>query len=92
MDYEKETVGYLTRKHVYHIAKLKSEDYLWQEVDLQDICKKIIDVAYRMGVSVVDEIIPVEYKEFLENQAKIVEEQKAELQAAREAKLLRTLT
>ncbi len=92
MDHEKETVGFLTRKHVYEIAKLKSEDHLWQEVDLQDICKKVIDMAYKMGVRVVDEIDPVEYKAFLENQAKIVEAQKAELQAAREAKLLRTLT
>lgn len=45
-----------------------------------------------MGVRVVDEIDPVEYKAFLENHARIVEEQKAELQAVREAKLLRTIT
>jgi len=91
MDYNTETVGFLTRKHVYEIAKVKSEDTLWQEVDLQDICAKIVDMAYKMGVKVVDSIDPEEYKVFLENQAKIVEEQKAELQAAKEAKLLRTL-
>ena len=50
MDYETETVGWITRKHVYEIAKLKSEDPLWQMVDLQDICKKVIDIAYKMGV------------------------------------------
>jgi large subunit ribosomal protein L11 len=92
MDYETETVGFITRKHVYEIAKVKSEDTLWQEVDLQVICKKIIDMAYRMGIKVVDKIDPEEYKVFLANQAKIVEKQKAEIQAAKEAKLLRTLT
>ena len=52
MDHETETVGWITRKHVYEIAKLKSEDTLWQMVDLQDVCKKVIDYAYRMGVKV----------------------------------------
>ena len=48
MDHETEVVGYLTRKHVYEIAKLKSEDMLWQEFDLQVICEKVIDVAYQV--------------------------------------------
>ena len=44
-----------------------------------------------MGIRVVDSIDPEEYKEFLDNQREIVKEQKEELKAAREAKLLRTL-
>ena len=39
---------------------------------------------------VVDDLTPESYAEFLEERAVIVEEQKAELQAKREAKLLRT--
>ncbi len=92
MDHETETVGFLSRKQVYEIARLKSEDELLQEMDLQDVCNKVIDYAYRMGVRVVDEIDPEEYRVFLAEQAKVVEQQKADLQAIREAKLLRTLT
>lgn len=52
MEYEKEIAGYITRKHVYEIAKLKSEDTLWQMVDLKVICEKVIDMAYCCGVHV----------------------------------------
>ena len=44
-----------------------------------------------MGIKVVEHIDPEEYKIFLDRQREIVKEQKAELKAAREAKLLRTL-
>eukprot|EP00088_Acartia_fossae_P055785 TRINITY_DN64829_c0_g1_i1.p1 TRINITY_DN64829_c0_g1~~TRINITY_DN64829_c0_g1_i1.p1 ORF type:complete len:189 (+),score=58.29 TRINITY_DN64829_c0_g1_i1:32-598(+) len=91
MDKRKEVVGYLTRKHIYEIAKVKSQDPKLQMVDMEIICEELIDAAYTCGIHVVDKIDPVEYKEFLENQKLIVEEQKAELKAIREAKLLRTL-
>jgi hypothetical protein len=80
----------ITRKHVYEIAKIKQEDEMWQEFDLRVICDLIIDKAYLMGVRVVDNLDPVEYGNFLKERAVIVAKEKAEIQAAREAKLLRT--
>jgi hypothetical protein len=80
----------ITRKHVYEIAKIKQEDEMWQEFDLRVICDLIIDKAYLMGVWVVNNLDPVEYGNFLKERAVIVAKEKAEIQAAREAKLLRT--
>ena len=91
MNYTKEVVGLLTRKHIYEIAKLKSQDPKWQMVDLKIICESLIDDAYTCGIRVVDHIDPEEYKELLDNQREVVKEQKAELKAIKEAKLLRTL-
>ena len=82
--------GYITRKHVYEIAKIKQQDELWQEFDLKDICDVIIDKAFYMGVRVVDSLDAEEYAKFLKERAEIVAKEKAEIQAAREAKLLRT--
>jgi len=85
-----QTAGMITRKHVYEIAKIKSQDEMWQEFDLKEICEKIIDSAYTIGVKIVDHIDPVEYGKFLEERKRIVEEELAEIKAAKEAKLLRT--
>ena len=43
-----------------------------------------------MGVRVVDSLDAEEYAKFLKERAEIVAKEKAEIQAAREAKLLRT--
>lgn len=58
--------------------------------DLKDICDIVIDKAYYMGVRVVDKLDPEEYRQFMAERAEIVAKEKAEIQAAREAKLLRT--
>ena len=86
----REVTGYITRKHLYEIAKIKSEDPPLQMVDMQEICRKLIDTAYSLGIKVVDSIDPEEYQEFLEGRGRVVEQQKKDLQAAKEAKLLRT--
>merc|ERR1711915_306782 len=86
-----EVTGYLTRKHIYEIAKIKSQDPPLQMVDMQEICSNLIDTAFTIGIRVVDEIDPDEYQEFLEARKVIVAEQKEELKAMREAKLLRTI-
>ena len=91
MQFSNQTAGMITRKHVYEIAKIKSEDEMWQEFDLKDICERVIDEAYTIGVRVVDNLDAKEYGKFLEERAKIVVEEKAAIQAARESKLLRTL-
>ncbi len=46
MESTKEVVGLLTRKHIYEIAKIKSQDQYWQMVDLQvssDLNERIFD-------------------------------------------------
>ena len=58
--------------------------------DLKDICDIVIDKAFLMGVRVVDKLDPEVYRIFLQERAQIVAKEKAEIQAAREAKLLRT--
>ena len=86
----REVTGYITRKHLYEIAKIKSEDPPLQMVDLQEICRQLIDTAHSLGIKVVDSIDPEEYQEFLQGRAQVVEQQKKDLQEAKEAKLLRT--
>ena len=86
----KDTCGYITRKHIYEIAKIKSEDLQWQMVDLQDICTMLIDRAHTIGIRVVDHIDPEWYNQFLKDREVIIEQQKEELKAIKEAKLLRT--
>ena len=61
-----------------------------KEFDLQDICEKIIDAAHTIGVRVVDHIDPVEYGTFLKERSATVEQELADIKAAKEAKLLRT--
>ena len=47
-----ETVGKVTLKHVYEIAKLKQKDYEYLLTPLQDICKLIIQRSDLMGIRV----------------------------------------
>nr|ACO12027.1 39S ribosomal protein L11, mitochondrial precursor [Lepeophtheirus salmonis] len=84
-----EIVGMVTRKHVYEIAKLKSEDPLLQMIDLQEIVQRICVSARRVGIKIVDHLDPEEYDVFLKDASKVVEEQLAEIKAIKEAKLLR---
>jgi len=91
MEHAYQVAGKISRRHVYEIAKIKSEDEMWQEFDLKDICEKIIDEAYLIGVRVVDDLDAKEYGEFLQERAEIIKQERGAIQAAREAKLLRTL-
>ncbi|QQP52231.1 39S ribosomal protein L11_ mitochondrial [Caligus rogercresseyi] len=84
-----EIVGMVTRKHVYEIAKLKSEDPLLQMIDLQEIVRRITVKAKKVGIKIVDHIDPEEYDVFLKDAAQAVEDQLAEIKAIKEAKLLR---
>ena len=85
-----QTAGMITRKHVYEIAKIKSQDENWQEFDLKDIMEQVMDCAYDCGIKIVDKLDPIEYGKFLEERNKIVEQELADIKAAKEAKLLRT--
>lgn len=87
-----ETAGMITLKHVYEIAKIKSQDSIYECVPLQDICKEIMLLAYRCGVKPVKSLSAKEYREFLEAREPIIREQLAALEEKRQAKLLRTVS
>lgn len=85
-----EVAGKITLKHVYEIAKIKSEDPPLELFELQDICKMVIATARTCGIEVVRELDPKEYEQFLEQRKIYAEEFRQELDAIKEAKMLRT--
>ena len=84
-----EVAGKVTLKHVYEIAQIKSQDPVWETIDLKEVCKSVIACAHTIGVEVVRDLDPREYGEFLEERCQIVEEEEAALLEAKQAKLLR---
>merc|ERR1712115_474205 len=72
----REVTGYITRKHLYEIALVKSQDPPLQMVDLQEVCRMLIDSANTLGIKVVDKLDPEWYQEFLEERKEIVKKQK----------------
>lgn len=87
---EKETAGKITLKHVYEIAKIKSQDPPMAMTSLEVICKMVIGQARSIGIEVVKDLDPVEYAKFLEERRVFVAAKKKELQEIKEAKMLRT--
>lgn len=49
----KPTVLDLSLKHIYEIAKIKKEDTRHQHLELETICKSVINTAKSMGINVV---------------------------------------
>lgn len=84
--------GKITLKHLYEIAKIKSEDPVNECVPLEDMCRMFVGIARSVGIQIVKDLDPIEYQKFLEERKEIVEQQKKELQEKREAKMLRTST
>jgi large subunit ribosomal protein L11 len=48
----KETVGWISLKHVYEIAKIKQSELRLSGLSLQGICKSIIAQAKTVGVEI----------------------------------------
>ncbi|XP_045776245.1 39S ribosomal protein L11, mitochondrial [Maniola jurtina] len=90
MEPVRETSGKITLKHLYEIAKIKSQDPTLEWKPLKEICTMLIATARTCGIEVVKELDPNEYGEFLNQRKATVEEQKKLLQEKREAKMLRT--
>ncbi|XP_013192109.1 large ribosomal subunit protein uL11m [Amyelois transitella] len=90
MEPVRENSGKITFKHVYEIAKIKSQDPTLEWKPLKEICTMLLATARTCGIEVVKELNAEEYAEFLEERKKTVEEQKKLLQEKREAKMLRT--
>ena len=85
----KEVAGKVSLKHIYEIAKVKSSDECWECEPLEEVCKSIIKAAHTCGIEVVRDLNVEDYKQFLEERKRIVEEQEQELEDARQAKLMR---
>jgi large subunit ribosomal protein L11 len=85
-----EVAGKITLKHIYEIAKIKSEDPPLECMPLETICKMMISTARSCGIEVVKHLDPVEYGQFLEERKIIIERQKRELEEKKEARMLRT--
>ncbi|XP_035904198.1 39S ribosomal protein L11, mitochondrial [Anopheles stephensi] len=85
----KEIAGKITRKHLYEIAKIKLQDPPNALLTLEHMCKALVGIARTCGIEIVNELDPVEYKEFLEHRRQVVEDQRKELQEKREARMLR---
>nr|CAG4635180.1 EOG090X0I63 [Alona affinis] len=85
-----EVAGKVTLKHIYEIALIKQQDPNMSVLSLETICKQILGCARSAGIEVVNKLDAKEYNEFLEQRKLIVEEQLKELQAKKEAKMLRT--
>lgn len=86
---EGEPAGYITFKHVYEIAKLKSTDERCDGIELPELCAQVADQARRMGIQVVRELDPVWYKNFLKEREEFVAQKRKELDELKEAKVLK---
>lgn len=85
-----EVAGKITVKHVYEIAKIKSQDPIYDCVPIQKICEDVIKYARTCGIKVVHRLDEKEYSEFLEERKKIVQQQLQEIEEKRQARMLRT--
>ncbi|VDN51904.1 unnamed protein product [Dracunculus medinensis] len=75
-DIVEEFAGRISVKHIYEIAKVKSQDKMLTGVPLKDVCRYLIRQSLSIGIEVVrEDMDPVEYRKFLEERQKIVEEQ-----------------
>ncbi|XP_067014755.1 large ribosomal subunit protein uL11m [Anabrus simplex] len=90
MEPGKEVAGKITLKHLYEIAKIKSEDSTLECKSLEEICKMLVGVAHSCGIEIVRDLDAVEYGQFLEERKLVIEEQKKLLQEKKEARMLRT--
>lgn len=90
LETDKEVAGKITLKHVYEIAVIKQQDPTLMFHSLENICKMVLASARTCGIQVVPNLDPKEYGDFLAQRKVIVEEQLKELQAKKEAKMLRT--
>ena len=77
-------------KHLYEIAKIKSQDPPMELMTLQQICQQMVGVAKTCGIQIVKDLDLEEYKQFRKEREEIVAEQRRILQEAKEAKMLRT--
>ncbi|XP_065218410.1 large ribosomal subunit protein uL11m [Planococcus citri] len=86
----REIAGKITHRHLYEIAKIKSQDEAFDCVPLQEIVQRFVGIARSCGIEIVRHLDPEEYGEFLKERTKIIAEQRKELDELKAAKVLRT--
>jgi large subunit ribosomal protein L11 len=75
MEPGRKIAGVVSIKHVYEIAKFKSEDINCKHMSIRDLCIRVLNSANRCGIKVVhQDLNPIELSEFLA-QRKSLEEQ-----------------
>uniref|UniRef100_A0A5S6QEA7 Large ribosomal subunit protein uL11m n=1 Tax=Trichuris muris TaxID=70415 RepID=A0A5S6QEA7_TRIMR len=82
--------GMVTLKHVYEIAKLKQQDDVNMGAPMKRLCQIVMAYARTCGIEVRMEIDPAEYRQFLQEREEFVKKELEDLQAKRQAKMLRT--
>lgn len=87
-----EIAGKLSLKHVYEIAKVKSQDEWYDCKPLKKICQEIIDEARYMGFEVVKHLDEVEYAKFLKYREGVIQEQIKLIEERRQQRIQRTVT
>lgn len=85
-----EVAGKITYRHLYEIARIKLQDPPNALLTHQQMCQMLVGVARTCGVEIVRHLDAEEYGKFLAQRKIIVAEQKAAIEAAREAKMLRS--
>ena len=86
----KEVAGKVSLRHVYEIAKIKSEDPPLQTMTMEQLCQMVVGIARSCGIEVVRDLDADEYRQFQADRQIVVEEQKKELELKREAMVTRT--
>lgn len=84
-----ETAGKVSLKHIYEIASIKCQDPTFENISLQEVCKRVIGTAHSIGVEVVQHLEAIDYAQFLKERQEIVEQQQEELEELRQSKMLR---
>jgi len=85
-----DVAGKITLKHLYEIAKIKSEDPTMALLDLQKITQMLVGVARTCGIEIVRELDPEEYAQFMKDRKIRLDEYDEELREIRERKAQRT--
>lgn len=85
-----EIAGYITLRHLYEIAKIKLADPPNAMKTHEQMTQQLVGVAKSCGILVVKNLDAEEYGKFLEQRKLFIVEQKNEIAAAREAKMLRS--
>lgn len=85
-----EPSGYITYKHVYEIAKVKAADPRCEGVEFPELCRRVGQQAYNMGIQVVRELDPAWYGKFLKEREEFLIQKRKELDEQKETKVLKT--
>ncbi len=84
--------GVVSIKHVYEIAKFKSQDINCAHLDLKQLCISVLNSANRSGIKVVhQDLDPVELKDFLQERKKIEQQELDDIAERKVAKRMKAV-